>query len=117
MTATVRAILRVQRYWARLRNIRGKVMAFQATKLSALIVVSILSTTAALANEQGWVFTQRSAQLGDQYVYLSQSGLRLINPNSGIGITAHTPAWDVDYFNEKTRLYFREPLGDWKKGR
>jgi hypothetical protein len=92
-------------------------MAFQATKLSALIVVSILSTTAALANEQGWVFTQRSAQLGDQYVYLSQSGLRLINPNSGIGITAHTPAWDVDYFNEKTRLYFREPLGDWKKGR
>lgn len=82
--------------------------------LSALAIISFLSSTAALADEPGWVLTQRDTELGDHYVYLSRSGLRSFNPQSGIGIAAHGPAFDVDYFNERAKLFYREPLNAWQ---
>ena len=69
----------------------------------------------AQAGGSGWVLTQRSKELGDQYVYLSQSGLKIVNPRQGVGLAAKAPNWDVSFYNEKTRLYYRLTFDSWRR--
>jgi hypothetical protein len=75
----------------------------------------VLCLTASAAIASGWVLTQRSKELGDQYVYLSQTGLKCINPRQGIGIVTKAPNWTVSIFNEKTKLYYSLTFDQWKR--
>src|SRR6185369_10116768 len=50
-----------------------------------------LQAAPALAQENGYVLTQRSKNLGDQYVYLSPSGLKCVNPREGLGLISRAP--------------------------
>jgi hypothetical protein len=68
----------------------------------------------AQADEQGWVLTQRSSTLGDQYVYISPSGVKIQNAQQGVGTIVRAPSWDVLFFNDKTRVYFPMSYQAWK---
>ncbi len=86
----------------------------------AIIVLAVLFTLqqqsqSATAAEQGWVLTQRSRQLGDQYVYLSGDGLKCINPKQGIGLVTQAPNWHIEIFNNRTRLYYTLTFDAWKR--
>jgi hypothetical protein len=85
--------------------------------LATLLVITLLLQlpTPTIAAEQGWVLTQRSRQLGDQYVYLSGDGLKCINPKQGIGLVTQAPNWHIEVFNNRTRLYYSLTLDAWKK--
>ncbi len=56
------------------------VSGFHAAWLVAVFFV--LSAPLALADDKGWVLTQKSAQLGDQYIYISPNGLKCVNPRA-----------------------------------
>jgi hypothetical protein len=82
-----------------------------------LLVFSALfcHTAQAAGGSAGWVLTQRSKELGDQYVYLSPSGLKCVNPRQGVGIVTKAPNWNVSLYNERTRLYYSLTFDQWKK--
>lgn len=85
--------------------------------VAGIIVLSSLSLTSrsASANEKGWILTQRSQTLGDQYVYLSPSGLKCVNPQEGLGLMIRAPNWIVVLFNDKTKLYYQTTIDKWKR--
>lgn len=68
----------------------------------------------ASADDPGWVLTQKSRTLGDQYVYISPNGLKLVNPAVGFAIVSHAPDWNITLFNEKTRVYYETTASKWK---
>lgn len=67
------------------------------------------------AGASGWVLTQRSKEMGDQYVYLSPNGLKCVNPRQGVGLVARAPSWNVFFYNEKTRLYYSLTFDSWRR--
>lgn len=84
------------------------------TVLLIIFISAMLLPPCSGAN-QGWVLTQRSRQLGDQYVYLSGEGLKCINPKQGFGLITQAPNWHIELFNNRTRLYYTLTLDAWKK--
>jgi len=68
---------------------------------------------AAYADDKGWVLTQRSANLGDQYVYISATGLKLVSPKQGVNIVTSAPDWNVAMYNDKTRMYYSTSFSHW----
>ncbi len=91
------------------------------TLRAALSAVSLFCLSCACgylparADESGWVLTQRSSALGDQYVYLTASGIKIINPRQGIGFIIKAPNWDVlCFFNDQTRSYYPLSYAQWK---
>ncbi len=67
----------------------------------------------ALADDKGWVLTQRSANFGDQYVYISPTGLKLVSPKQGVNIVTSAPDWNVALYNDKTRMYYSTSFAKW----
>jgi hypothetical protein len=63
-------------------------------------------TAAAALADQGWVLTQRSTKMGDQYLYISDQGLKLSNPKAGFNLVSHAPNWDIVLYNEKTKCFY-----------
>ncbi len=74
-----------------------------------------LSAPSALADDKGWVLTQKSLTLGDQYVYISPSGLKCVNPKAGFAMVSKAPDWNIVMFNDKTRVYFQTTLDSYKR--
>lgn len=74
-----------------------------------------LSVLPGSAQEKGWVLTQKSTTLGDQYVYISPSGLKCVNPKAGFALVTHAPEWNIVLFNDKTRVYYQTTLDKWKQ--
>jgi hypothetical protein len=87
---------------------------FHLVLLQACLLVGQASYSIARADEQGWVLTQRSKSLGDQYVYISPSGVKVQNAQQGVGTVVRAPNWDVLFFNDKSRLYFSMSYQQWK---
>jgi len=86
------------------------------TCLGFLVLALALSPVHyAYAAGSGWVLTQRSKELGDQYVYLTPSGLKCVNPRQGLGLITRAPAWDISFYNDKTRLYYSLAFSSWKR--
>ncbi len=81
--------------------------------LAVLLGCFALSTSAALADEQGWVLTQRSEVIGDQYVYVAPSGVKIVNPKIGYNIVLCAPDWNVCMYNDKTKTYYSVTYGQW----
>ena len=48
------------------------------------------------------MLTQRSEYMGDQYVYVSKSGFKWVNPKAGANLVTASPDWVVTMFNDKT---------------
>jgi hypothetical protein len=71
------------------------------------------SLPAALADEQGWVLTQRSDMVGDQYVYVAPSGVKLVNPKIGYNVILCAPDWNVCLYNDKTKLFYSVSYTQW----
>lgn len=90
-----------------------------AVKLGGLFVVvglSLLSAApASHADDKGWILTQKSSTLGDQYVYISPSGLKCVNPRAGFAMVTKAPDWNIVMFNDKTRCYFQTTLDSYKR--
>lgn len=90
----------------------AKVILSPAKKLKTKALAVILAFLAfavagpaARADEQGWVLTQKSQNLGDQYVYISASGLKCVNPKAGFAMVTRAPDWNIVMFNDKTRVF------------
>jgi len=81
--------------------------------LGFLVSAFSLTTGAALADEQGWVLTQRSDKIGDQYVYVAPSGVKLVNPKVGYNIVLCAPDWNVCIFNDKSKTYYSASYAQW----
>jgi hypothetical protein len=77
--------------------------------------IATFSPVPALASQAGWVLTQRSKDYGDQYVYLSSSGVKCVNPRQGFGLVTKAPSWDVSFYNDKTKLYYSLTFSSWKR--
>ncbi len=67
------------------------------------------------AEENGWILTQYSKAFGNQYVYLSATGVKCVNPRQGIGWIAQGPQWNITFFNDKTKLYYPLSYQHWKE--
>ena len=82
-----------------------------------LILLSIsffgLCVVGGMAREMGWILTQSADPFGDQYVYLSNEGVKCFNPARGIGWVATSPNWNVTLFNDKTKLYYPLSYKSW----
>lgn len=87
-------------------------MLVVAALISALFISSFVP---APANETGWVLTQKSQTFGDQYLYVSPSGFKCVNPKAGIAFVTRAPNWDVVMFNDRTRVYFATTFDQWKR--
>jgi hypothetical protein len=68
----------------------------------------------ALAEEPGWVLTQRSTRLGDQYLYVSEHGVKLVNPKLGLVIICRAPGYELYVCNDSTRNYYETTAEAWK---
>ncbi len=83
--------------------------------LGLSLVLVGLTPQAAVADDQGWVLTQRSANFGDMYVYVSPTGFKCHNPKAGVCFMTKAPDWNVVFYNEKTKLYYEAPFARWSK--
>lgn len=83
----------------------------------SLLVLGVLTTASvpALANDAGWVLTQKSANFGDQYLYISPSGMKCYNPRAGTAMVTKAPDWNVTLYNEKTRVYYQTTPDKWRQ--
>ncbi|MBS2002333.1 MAG: hypothetical protein JST44_12560 [Cyanobacteria bacterium SZAS LIN-5] len=59
--------------------------------------------------------TQKSSTLGDQYLYISPSGLKCVNPKAGFAMVTKAPDWNIVMFNDKTRCYYQTTLDSYKR--
>jgi len=90
--------------------------AFKNTlKASMIAALAILSVSPVQAGGSGWVLTQRSKELGDQYVYLSANGVKCVNPRQGVGLVAKSPSWDVYFYNDRTKQYYSLSFDSWRR--
>lgn len=101
--------------WGSHRPESGIIMRSVSLLIIALTVTLCGSLCAgpAMADEKGWVLTQRSANFGDQYVYISPTGLKLVSPKQGVNIVTSAPEWNVALFNDKTRMYYSTSFAKW----
>lgn len=84
-------------------------LKLRTAKVLASIVCSVfLGTLTASASfaDPGWVLTQRSTKMGDQYVYISDQGMKISNPKVGFNLVTRAPNWDITMFNDKTRCFY-----------
>lgn len=84
-----------------------------AVSLCAASFCGGFSSAPALADEKGWVLTQKSEKFGDQYIYISGNGLKLVSPSRGINIVTCAPDWNVALYNDKTRMYYSTTFDKW----
>ncbi|MBU6453015.1 MAG: hypothetical protein KGS72_14615 [Cyanobacteria bacterium REEB67] len=84
---------------------------------SALVAIgtALLGWQPAFADERGWVLTQKSDKIGDQYVYVAPTGVKLVNPKIGYNIILCAPDWNVCIFNDKTRTFYSASYDAWMK--
>ena len=82
--------------------------------LAIYISYFLTSFLPASAKENGWILTQHSKIIGDQYLYISPHGVKCINPKQGIGWISQTPNWNITFFNDKTKLYYPLSSASWK---
>lgn len=66
------------------------------------------------AQEKGWSLTQRSEYMGDQYIYVSKTGFKWVNPKAGANVVTAAPGWTVTMFNDKTKQYFQTTFDKWR---
>ena len=99
-----------------LRHGRGRRIGGAALPSAALmLLVSIVTSPVARATgDPGWVLTQKSVQFGDQYLYVTQSGMKVYNPRAGFAFVTHAPDWTCTLYNEKTRCFFQTTVDGWK---
>ncbi|MEZ4487430.1 MAG: hypothetical protein R3C24_12640 [Cyanobacteriota/Melainabacteria group bacterium] len=82
--------------------------------LACLLMALFVAAQPVQAQESGWMLTQRSEYMGDQYVYVSKSGFKWVNPKAGANLVTASPDWVVTMFNDKTRQYFQTTFEQWR---
>lgn len=98
-------------------NVFISVTAISLSRLSlftCLLLISLYGAGPVQAQENGWMLTQRSEYMGDQYVYVSKSGFKWVNPKAGANLVTASPDWVVTMFNDKTRQYFQTTFDQWR---
>ena len=80
--------------------------------VSALVLAAFGIVTPAFAGD--WVLTQRSQTMGDQYVYVTPSAFKWVNPKMGANVITTSPSWTVTMFNDKTKAYYDTTFQEWK---
>lgn len=78
------------------------------------LIATFAAAGPAFADEPGWVLTQRSEQMGDQYIYVSANGFKWVNPKSGANVVTTGPSWTVTMYNEKSKMYYETTFDKWK---
>jgi hypothetical protein len=86
-----------------------------AYALALFSAFSLCPMPAQAVDDAGWVLTQRSITLGDQYVYISPNGLKCENPKIGVAFVTHAPDWTITIYNEKTRVFYHTSIEGYKQ--
>lgn len=94
---------------------RSTLKRFKAGAVFALASMLLGVTGSAAFADQGWVLTQRSTKMGDQYVYISDQGLKITNPKAGFNLVTRAPNWDITLFNDKTRCFYETTADRYKQ--
>jgi hypothetical protein len=84
------------------------------TAIVSFVLCLFATALPALAEDAGWVLTQRSARLGDQYLYVSEHGVKLVNPKLGLVIICRSPGYELYVCNDTTRNYYETTAEAWK---
>lgn len=84
------------------------------TKILAVAFGLFAVALPALADDAGWVLTQRSARLGDQYLYISPHGIKLVNPKLCVEVICRSPGNEVYVCNSSTHNYYETTAEAWK---
>lgn len=101
------------RFLIGLLNMRFSTSVFLSVSLCLASLCGIFTSAPAMADEKGWVLTQKSEKFGDQYIYISGTGLKLVSPARGINIVTCAPDWNVALYNDKTRMYYSTTFDKW----
>ncbi|HEY9785025.1 MAG TPA: hypothetical protein V6D17_06445 [Candidatus Obscuribacterales bacterium] len=99
----------------RQNGIRLRVFSRAIVSLALFVFLSTCFAPAVMADEAGWVLTQKSLTFGDQYLYISPSGFKCVNPRAGVAFVTRAPNWDVVMFNDRTRVCFNTTFEAWKR--
>jgi hypothetical protein len=86
----------------------------RALTFGIFAAIAAVSTTSVLADDRGYILTQRGENFGDQYVYISPYGVLFKNPSVGAGLFMHAPDWNVTVYNEKVRIYYQATMAQYK---
>lgn len=83
---------------------------------SLLALCALGSAIPADAAEAGWAVTQMSKEAslsGSLTLYVTPTGMRSMDPKSGLNMFTKGPNWTIAIFNDKTRRIFQSPLNAW----
>lgn len=82
--------------------------------LAVLLIVLFLTCTTNqpvhCEDSKGHYIYQTSGILGDQDVFVSQNGIKIINKSTNLVTVARAPRWNVTTYHEKTKTLCTEPL-------
>ncbi len=92
-----------------------KIRSWLAWLAVALVAHLAAPPLPALADDKGWVLTQKSLMMGDMYLYVSPSGFKFVNPKAGVNFVTRSPNWDVIMFNDRTKVCYSATLDTFKK--
>ncbi|MBX9690648.1 MAG: hypothetical protein K2X27_28290 [Candidatus Obscuribacterales bacterium] len=91
-------------------------------KFAGRVIFGLLSSVicaAPVMAENGWSLVQTArggagaALGGGMTLYITPSGMRTMDPKSGINLMTHGPNWTVYIFNSKTKRVFSSQLQPW----
>jgi hypothetical protein len=82
--------------------------------LACSLAATVGSAMSAFA-EQGYVLTQRSTKMGDQYLYVSSEGIKISNPKAGFNLVSQAPNWDITLFNDKTHCFYQTTADSYRQ--
>ena len=88
-----------------------------SVRLIAALACSLaftIGTAISAFAEQGYVLTQRSTKMGDQYLYISSEGIKITNPKAGFNLVSQAPNWDITLFNDKTRCFYQTTADNYR---
>ena len=81
--------------------------------LGCAALASAATATPAISANLDFVLTQRSTRMGDQYIYISPDGWRMMNPHSGVTFVSRGPDWKVTLFNARSNTYYDMTPEQW----
>lgn len=91
-------------------------LRMRSVSLMLVSGLTVLDVQSALAQEKGWILTQRNPQMGgDMYTYISPSGLKWAVPKMGVNFSTTAPAWDMCAYNEKTKTYYMGKIDELRR--
>jgi len=99
--------------WVQLRRLRWKKRS--ATVWLALSTTITFAQAARCEAIHGWCLTQVHGISGSSHVYVSASGIKIVNDTTHLEIVSKAPSWQVVLYRPSQKIEFELPLKEWTR--